>query len=106
MAPVRMLQRQRHQLRLTLGAQPGLKTAPGVGVSPVATILRATTKSVFFRCSKCGSDADAPPGTERSQQLVCRQCYGRGKDKRPRELNDLTGAEWARASRSIEVYPD
>lgn len=69
-------------------------------------VLRATTKSIFFRCSKCNLESDAPIGTQRSSQFVCRKCYGRGKDKRPRELNNLTGAEWARASRSIEAYPD
>jgi DNA modification methylase len=37
---------------------------------------------------------------------LCRGCFGKGKDRRPRELNELTGKEWAQKSRSIEQYPD
>ena len=33
-------------------------------------------------------------------------CFGKGIDRRPRELNELSGGEWAKASRSIEHYPD
>lgn len=69
-------------------------------------ILRKTTKSVWFACLGCGKEADAPLGTKRATEFVCRECFGRGKDKRPRELNDLSGAEWAKASLSVEAYPD
>jgi DNA modification methylase len=50
--------------------------------------------------------ADAFPGTERLARKLCRACFGKGVDRRPRELNDLTGKEWALASRSVEEYPD
>jgi DNA modification methylase len=46
------------------------------------------------------------PGTKRLQDKLCRACFGRGPDRRPRELNDLEGTEWAEASRSVEQYPD
>lgn len=59
-----------------------------------------------FDCTKCGEPTDAPPGTERFASETCRECFGRGIDRRPRELNDLEGAEWALASRSVEQYQD
>ena len=61
---------------------------------------------VRFECTKCSDSTDAPLGTERDQTRVCRRCYGKAEDHRPRELNDLTGSEWARASKSVEQYPD
>lgn len=63
-------------------------------------------KRHFFICTSCGSPTDAPPSTERAKVKICRECFGKGRDRRPRELNDLSGAQWARYSKSVEVYPD
>jgi DNA modification methylase len=63
-------------------------------------------KRLTFACVQCGEGSDAPPETKRSDQKLCRRCFGKRKDVRPRDLNDLTGAEWARFSKSIESYPD
>lgn len=45
-------------------------------------------------------------GTARLERRLCSPCYGKGEDRRPRELNDLSGREWAAASKSVEQYPD
>lgn len=59
-----------------------------------------------FICSKCGEETDAPVTTERYEKLLCRNCFGKRKDLRANQLNDLSGAEWAKHSKSIETYPD
>jgi DNA modification methylase len=59
-----------------------------------------------FPCIRCGESTDAPEGTERLSFGLCRQCFGKAPDRRPRELNELTGRQWALASRSVEQYPD
>lgn len=59
-----------------------------------------------YLCNQCGEGTDAFLGTSRHSQTICRQCYGKGVDRRPRELNDLTGKEWAQSSRSVQEYPD
>ncbi len=59
-----------------------------------------------FDCRECGSPTDAPSETKRAERELCRRCFGKGKDRRPKELNHLTGKEWARASKSVETYPD
>ena len=59
-----------------------------------------------FICSKCGEETDASTTTERYKQQLCRNCFGKRKDLRTNTLNDLTGAEWAKHSKSIESYPD
>ena len=59
-----------------------------------------------FTCASCDEETDAPPSTQRAVVKLCRKCFGKRKDYRPRELNDLTGSEWARYSKSIESYPD
>jgi DNA modification methylase len=59
-----------------------------------------------FDCERCGNPSDAFPGTNRATRKLCRACYGKRADRRPRELNDLTGKEWAQASRSVQAYPD
>lgn len=61
---------------------------------------------VQFICSRCGDPSKALRGTQREQALLCRSCLGKGKDRRPRELNELSGKEWANMSRSVEQYPD
>lgn len=67
---------------------------------------KSHSRRLKFLCAHCGRETDAMPGTDRLTGQLCRECFGRGPDRRPRELNDLTGAEWARASRSVEQYPD
>ena len=59
-----------------------------------------------FNCVSCGRETDAPLLTQRAILHLCRGCFGKRKDTRPRELNELTGAEWARYSKSVEEYPD
>lgn len=59
-----------------------------------------------YPCLRCKSETDAFLGTKRLSEELCRDCYGKREDKRPRELNDLTGKEWAQNSRSIQEFPD
>jgi DNA modification methylase len=63
-------------------------------------------RRVTYPCSRCQEPTDAFPDTRRLAVRLCRACFGKGRDRRPRELNDLTGKEWASASRSVEQYPD
>lgn len=65
-----------------------------------------TKKRVVIECTKCGQSTDAASGTQRLRQRLCRACFGKGQDRRPRELNELSGAQWARYSKSVEYYPD
>ncbi|MEA2220532.1 MAG: hypothetical protein QOJ35_3158 [Solirubrobacteraceae bacterium] len=65
-----------------------------------------TPKRERFECPKCGSTTNAPLGTDRLARRLCSSCYGKGEDRRPRDLNDLSGREWAEASKSVEQYPD
>ncbi|MEN3369817.1 MAG: hypothetical protein V7609_1960 [Verrucomicrobiota bacterium] len=67
---------------------------------------RRAAKRLFFACGICGSETDAVPETQRAMAQRCRKCFGKKQDVRPRELNELTGAEWARYSKSIDTYPD
>lgn len=59
-----------------------------------------------FPCHKCGRKSNAPQGTKRLTARLCSTCFGKGTDKRRRELNDLSGREWAQASKSVESYAD
>ena len=59
-----------------------------------------------FECSQCGAATDAVVGTKRAESAICRECFGKGVDRRPRELNELSGRQWAQYSRSVEQYPD
>lgn len=61
---------------------------------------------VRYDCATCGEATDAFGGTARASATTCRKCYGKGVDRRPRELNELTGKEWAQSSRSVQDYPD
>jgi len=63
-------------------------------------------KRQSFTCNDCGLQTEAPPTTKRAKNGVCRECFGKRKDHRPKALNDLTGSEWARCSKSVETYPD
>jgi DNA modification methylase len=59
-----------------------------------------------YRCERCDEPTNAPPGTGRFAAGLCSDCFGKGEDKRPRDLNELEGREWAQASKSVEQYPD
>lgn len=59
-----------------------------------------------FTCTQCGSDTSAALGTERVELKLCRECFGTRSFTRQRLLNDLSGSEWAQASRSVEQYSD
>lgn len=59
-----------------------------------------------FSCVQCGADSTAALGTERVDAELCRECFGTRRFKRQRVLNDLSGSEWAQASRSVVEYPD
>jgi DNA modification methylase len=61
---------------------------------------------ISYSCKHCGERTDAFSGTDRLSKQVCRRCYGKRKDLRPRELNDLDGKTWAAYSRSVEKFPD
>lgn len=65
-----------------------------------------TQQKMKFICCKCGAETDASVTTERYKRLLCRECFGKRKDTRTNQLNDLTGAEWAKHSKSVETYPD
>jgi DNA modification methylase len=65
-----------------------------------------TARRERFDCPRCGRRTDALIGTKRLEQRLCRPCYGKGEDRRPRDLNDLDGRGWAQASKSVEQYPD
>jgi DNA modification methylase len=76
--------------------------------TPVTSIRGAGSRNVWltFTCTGCREKTRAPEGTLRAERRLCRGCFGKGRDRRPRELNELSGKEWARKSRSIEEYPD
>lgn len=61
---------------------------------------------VRYACRSCGDGTDAFAGTSREEQRLCRTCVPKREDRRPRELNDLTGAEWAQMSKSVQEFPD
>lgn len=67
---------------------------------------RTTASWTTFACSKCGQATRALSDTDRQVRGLCRPCFGKGEDRRPHELNELTGKEWAQKSRSVEQYPD
>lgn len=68
-------------------------------------LAKAKNTHSSFKCSACGSSAKAPVDTERARLLQCAKCYGKRKDKRENQLNDLSGSEWAQLSKSVERYP-
>lgn len=63
-------------------------------------------KKVKFNCKNCNSLTLAFNHTKRFEQELCSNCFGKNKDLRPKELNDLSGAEWAKFSLSVQEYPD
>lgn len=68
--------------------------------------LAPTSRRDRFDCARCSDPTDAFPETARADARLCRKCFGKRTDKRPHDLNDLTGALWARYSKSVEDYPD
>lgn len=66
----------------------------------------AKTRRAQFDCTRCDAAASAPLGTSRAERGLCNRCFGKRPDRRPRELNELSGKQWAAASRSVEQYPD
>ena len=59
---------------------------------------------ITITCIKCGKDTDVFIDTSRFKAQLCRDCFGKRKDKRANMLNDLTGKEWASKSKSVEEY--
>jgi DNA modification methylase len=64
------------------------------------------TRPARIVCDVCGDETDVRIPSERAKQRLCRECFGKRRDHRPKELNDLTGRQWAQASRSVEQYRD
>jgi DNA modification methylase len=65
-----------------------------------------TSKRKSYECDRCGAATRGTKGTTRVAQRLCTTCFGKRTDKRPRELNELSGKEWASKSKSISEYPD
>jgi DNA modification methylase len=63
-------------------------------------------KKVRFKCHKCNELTFGFTGTKRVRLELCKRCFGKKKDRRPKELNDLSGADWAKFSLSVQQYPD
>ena len=94
--------------RLTSASPSGADRAEGSVTASLSGVSRQTVtrKWTTFECVRCGSSTRAIAETNRATNLLCRTCFGKGKDRRPRELNELTGKEWAQKSRSVSEYPD
>ena len=58
-----------------------------------------------FACARCKAATSAPITTERAQAQQCPKCFGKRKDARKNQLNELSGSEWALLSKSVEKYP-
>ncbi|SDN51124.1 DNA methylase [Fictibacillus solisalsi] len=63
-------------------------------------------KRQVYKCKTCQKETNAPLGTEREKKMLCKDCFGKRKDKRKNQLNGLTGSEWAKKSISVKEYPD
>ena len=72
----------------------------------MASKIKTQEKRESFNCIACGEETDAFTSTERFEAVKCRKCYGKKKDLRPKDLNDLSGKEWAARSKSVDVFPD
>ena len=64
------------------------------------------TTRAHIECTACGEKTDVRIPSARADKGLCRGCFGKGADRRPRELNELSGSEWAQASKSVTEYPD
>jgi|TARA_R100000501_G_C2629618_1_gene124404 DNA modification methylase len=58
----------------------------------------------YFKCSKCGSKTKAPQKTKRLENKLCKNCFGKKRDNRKNQLNELTGSQWATLSKSVMEY--
>jgi len=65
---------------------------------------KAHNQKRLFQCSSCGEEAEAPIQTERAEKDLCKNCFGKRKDERVNQLNELSGSEWAALSKSVEQY--
>lgn len=65
---------------------------------------KTSNKSANFECSKCKTSSNAPIETKRADLKLCKDCFGKKKDRRQNKLNELTGSEWASLSKSVEQY--
>lgn len=84
--------------------ETSLEAAPIPGSAPAA--LAKGRARVKFDCLWCHQPSSAPVRTDRAKASLCSDCFGKAPDRRPHQLNDLSGAEWALMSRSVERYPD
>jgi DNA modification methylase len=66
--------------------------------------MNELNKKKYFACSTCKTKSFAPSNTQRAKKELCKTCFGKKRDKRKNELNDLTGKEWASLSKSVEYY--
>ena len=64
------------------------------------------SKRVSFNCSDCDEPTTGVVGTKRVGATQCTACFGKGVDRRPKTLNDLTGKGWAQKSKSVSEYLD
>ena len=73
-------------------------------------LLAKTTNNrrtkVRFPCQKCHVPTLALANTKRCTLKLCSDCFGKRQDLRPKELNDLSGSQWAQFSLSVQQYPD
>jgi DNA modification methylase len=91
--------------RKTENATPAIHQSANYSVCEVGRDLTSTTsKRVTFNCKICGMHTDALVNTLRFTEGICRECFGKRKDKRKNALNDLSGSEWAANSKSVEEY--
>jgi DNA modification methylase len=72
----------------------------------MATKLQPDQRREVFNCFKCGHETDGFTGTARYDANQCRACFGKREDRRPRDLNDLSGKQWAALSKSVDTFPD
>lgn len=72
--------------------------------SETVTEAKSANEKKKFLCSSCGVPTDAPINTKRAQIGLCKECFGKGVDRRKNMLNELTGREWASLSKSVEQY--
>lgn len=66
---------------------------------------KASNTKVKFDCETCGVSGTAPSTTDRARARQCTKCFGKRKDSRINQLNELSGSEWAQSSKSVERYP-
>lgn len=73
-------------------------------ISDTIVEAKQSNERIQFNCSLCDNTTDAPVHTRRANLQLCKFCYGKKKDHRQNELNNLTGREWALLSKSVEQY--